>query len=572
MSVPDTVRGPGAPTVDMATLADRIEALERFVKASDGRVEPARLQAITAVAEQVDARLQLSRDHTVVALAGATGSGKSSLFNALTGLELSRAGHLRPTTGEAHCCVWGPQGADELLTWLGIPRRRLFVRESALDGEDEAALRGLLLIDLPDFDSVAEAHRVEADRLTGLADLVVWVLDPEKYADAMLHDRYLRSLSRHRDATVVVLNQVDRLTADETADCLADIQRLVGTEGLAGVTVMATSARTGAGVRDLLALLVDAVAAREVVLTRIAGDVAVATAELGDLVGPDAAEDSVHRDAVGELAAVLADAAGVPAAVAGAGRVYREHAAAATSWLPARWLRRLRPDPLRQLDAEESADDDPIDFADLRDPGDAGRADLRGPEASAELSEAPAERSVVRRSQVKLAIRGLVTHAATGLPEPWAAAIARAANAGAGDLPDVLDRAIRGTDLGVDQRPWWWPVCNTAQWLALAATVLSVGWLVVALAVAGLPGAVTLAAVAVLVGAPALAALLALAVRPAVALGARRRQDAADRTLRAAVATVVRERIVGPVRGELREYANARAALIAAGWRSDTDS
>src|SRR5947207_10777250 len=59
----------------------------------------------------------------------------------------------------------------------GVPPSRRFVRESALDGEDQATLRGLVLLDLPDFDSVEETHRVEADRLLALADLVVWVLD-----------------------------------------------------------------------------------------------------------------------------------------------------------------------------------------------------------------------------------------------------------------------------------------------------------------------------------------------------------------------------------------------------------
>ena len=64
--------------------------------------------AAHTLVERAGARLALSRDHTVVALAGATGSGKSSLFNALARLELSPVGVRRPTTGVAHACVWGP--------------------------------------------------------------------------------------------------------------------------------------------------------------------------------------------------------------------------------------------------------------------------------------------------------------------------------------------------------------------------------------------------------------------------------------------------------------------------------
>src|SRR3712207_9041395 len=149
----------------------------------------------------------LSLDHSVVALAGSTGSGKSSLFNALAQLTLSRVGVRRPTTGVAHACVWGPERAGELLDWLGVPPARRFRRESALDADDEATLRGLGPLDLPDFDSVEEAHRIEVDRLLGVGDLMVWVLDPQKYADRVVHEQYLARFAHHRDVMVVVLNQ-----------------------------------------------------------------------------------------------------------------------------------------------------------------------------------------------------------------------------------------------------------------------------------------------------------------------------------------------------------------------------
>ena len=69
-------------------------------------------------------RLRLSGEHTVVALAGSTGSGKSSLFNALAGADLSPVGVRRPTTSKAHASVWGAEGAAPLVQWLGVPRRQ----------------------------------------------------------------------------------------------------------------------------------------------------------------------------------------------------------------------------------------------------------------------------------------------------------------------------------------------------------------------------------------------------------------------------------------------------------------
>ena len=53
-----------------------------------------------------------------------------------------------PASGAASTC------ADELLDWLGVSPRRRFTRESALDANDEVALRGMILLDLPDVDSV----------------------------------------------------------------------------------------------------------------------------------------------------------------------------------------------------------------------------------------------------------------------------------------------------------------------------------------------------------------------------------------------------------------------------------
>ncbi len=111
----------GEPGVDADTLIARIDALGRFTRASRSHLPADRLRPAEAVIARAGDRLALSRDHTVVALAGATGSGKSSLFNALAGLELSTVGFRRPTTGVAHACVWQAEGTADLLDWLERP-------------------------------------------------------------------------------------------------------------------------------------------------------------------------------------------------------------------------------------------------------------------------------------------------------------------------------------------------------------------------------------------------------------------------------------------------------------------
>src|SRR6476469_3365476 len=218
----------------------RIDALDQATVAARGRLDDELVDEARTVVDRASGRLRLSADHTVVAIAGATGSGKSSTFNALTGLELSAVGVRRPTTSWATACVWGREGADELLQWLGIPPRHQTTRDSMLDTvRGDNALEGVVLLDLPDHASTEVSHPLEVDRLVQLADLLVWVLDPQKYADAAIHDRYLAPLATHRDVMVVVLNHIDTVPEQRRQSMVDDVRRLLAQDGLPDVPVIA---------------------------------------------------------------------------------------------------------------------------------------------------------------------------------------------------------------------------------------------------------------------------------------------------------------------------------------------
>src|SRR5258706_1078418 len=116
MSIVDKIRRGGK--VDANALVERVDALKRFVHAAEGHVPESELVTARTVIDRASERLALSKAHTVVALAGATGSGKSSLFNALSRLQISRVGARRPTPGVAHPCVLGTEGAGPLLALL----------------------------------------------------------------------------------------------------------------------------------------------------------------------------------------------------------------------------------------------------------------------------------------------------------------------------------------------------------------------------------------------------------------------------------------------------------------------
>ncbi len=222
----------------------KLDTLQQFVDlVAEPLADVALVQQARAVAERASDRLRFPKQFTTVALAGTTGSGKSSMFNAFTTIDRSPVGILRPTTSEPYACVWGNLFlADELLDWLGVSSRRRFTRESALDANDEASLRGMILLDLPDIDSVEQRHRVTVDRLLHLVDVVVWICDPQKYADQLVHEGYLRQLAAHRSGLIVALNQTDKLLAAHLPKVGADLRQLLDDGGLKDVPLVATSA------------------------------------------------------------------------------------------------------------------------------------------------------------------------------------------------------------------------------------------------------------------------------------------------------------------------------------------
>ena len=218
------------------SLDRRLQALAEAVALADGRLEPAAVEDARGVVRRAGERLGHGLDATVVALAGPTGAGKSTLFNLLAGGELSRTGVRRPTTAATIAAVGG-RADPGLLDWLDVRSRHAL---------DAGAPDGLVLLDLPDFDSVEAAHRAEVDRLVQMVDLLVWVVDPQKYADAALHERYLRPLAGHAAAMLVVLNQVD-LLGGRTGAARDDLRGLLRSADLGEVPVLAVSARTGRG-------------------------------------------------------------------------------------------------------------------------------------------------------------------------------------------------------------------------------------------------------------------------------------------------------------------------------------
>lgn len=525
----------------------------------DAAVAAPALEAAREVLTNAGRRRELSAEHTAVALAGTTGSGKSSLLNALSGIDAAIVGARRPTTSHPLALTWSAPdlpaaGAEPLLDWLEVQRRHEVPRSAAAwDGTDVA---GLVLLDLPDIDSVDADHRRRAERLAKTVDVLVWVLDPQKYADAVVHADFLRPMAQHAAVTVVVLNQIDRLAAADRPAVLGDLAERLAEDGLRGVSVLGVSARTGEGLTALRTAVTELVRRRRASDARLAADVATAAAALDEACHADRLPE-LPAAAVREVVASLSVAAGVDRVAEAVGRSHRMRARARTGWPLVRWVGRFRADPLRRLHLDRapaaSAADAPVLTA----------------------SSVPAA-SPVQRAQAQTALRTLGAAAAAGSEEPWRSHVRAGATERAEELSDALDQAVVRTAPVAARDPRWFRVVGALQWVVFVAFAagalwltgyavlgylrIEVGWVPQVGPVPADPPLPALPGIpwptVLLAGGAALGVLTALLSAGCARLGARRRAARTRAALRREVATTVERMVLAPLQ---RRAARARA-------------
>jgi len=394
-------------------LTTRLDRLADVLDIAEGVVDAATERRAAAVIDNASHRLRHGTNVTVVALAGATGSGKSTLFNQIVGEEIAPTGVMRPTTSEARAAVFGPETAESLLDWLGIRHRH---------GVDGGRLDGLVLIDLPDHDSVEVTHRMQVDRFVELVDTLIWVLDPQKYADQVLHERYIAALSHHGDVMVFLLHQIDLIPVEQRAELRDDAIKLLAADGLDDSTLVETSAVNGEGVAELEALLVQRIETRRTALDRIDADLQRIAAELDSLRLPAIAGPSVRQRQ--RLIAGLAEAAGAPGVADVVGEAYRHRAGLRTGWPFTRWIGKLRRNPL---------------------------GNLAGTDAVGRPTAAP-----IDEARLDLALKTAADDAAGDLPPAWLRKIRLAAGLRRGELTEAMSSGVTAVvGLETSNAKWW---------------------------------------------------------------------------------------------------------------------
>jgi len=548
------------PRVPAPGLSTRLTALARLVQIGESRTVEGFSEDLLENAEQLldraGERLRLSAGHTVVALAGGTGSGKSSLFNKLASADLSPVGVTRPVTRYPHACAWGAEGSGPLLEWLGVPRRFRYTRGSALDG-GESSLNGLVLLDLPDHDSVATGPTSQVDKLVGMADLMVWVLDPQKYADGAVHRKYLVPLAGHSEVIAIVMNQSDLLSAAEIEDCVVDLRRLLDSEGLHDVQVLVTSAKTGAGVEQLRTLLADSVAERRAASARITADVDAIAAKFAVYARehPEAADGyddiGLPPGSGAELVDAFSRAAGVSAVGDAVASAHELRAVDFVGW-PVTW-------PVERMTGR-----DPIRRARL------GRLweEVKG------MAAGP---SGAQQAEIDNALTRLADEVSQPLPKPWSQTTRSAVRSRAEQIPGALATSVSRSVPAEDRIAPWWRLIGALQGVLLACVFLSLLWMGALLAfgvfhVVGnvpwllsdthlLPWGVILIAAFLLLG-----WVIASGCMNLVRSGVQRDRERMQYAIRVGIGDVAHGMVIMPVEQELAEYRRFRDELaVAAG-------
>ena len=511
----DTKRGT-APGVATSPFARSVASLKEAIGYGEGRVPETVLLDAAETLERLSQRRELSTEHTVIGFFGATGSGKSTLFNAIAGQNIALSAPTRPTTSTVQAAIWGAEGSEELLDWLGIDKRvypqtqaltaegntaegseaaggaaapnavtepapGLFNRiRRAVGGRGEMRTRtgGLILLDMPDFDSVTTTNRDLAARMMRYVDVLVWVVDPQKYADAVIHRDFMVPLAASGAQALCVLNQADKLAPAEVPAVLASLTRLLQAEGTDAhllAAPIAVSARTGEGVDVLRDLLAQVAAAKSLSLQRTDAQLHATASQLRTYAGGEGTvlAGAYALDAEQKLVQACYTSSHAEQVLQAATASYRRAAGQHTGWILTRWMSRLKADPLRRLHLGQQDETKSTSKAE-KSAGMLGSDSENAPELVA--SSLP-PLSAAQKAGMANAVRQYSKQMANRIDEPWKRSMKEAALSREAELPELLERDMMRIDYGLGRTRAPWVVFNALQWIALLSALAGVAWL-----------------------------------------------------------------------------------------------
>ncbi|WP_257182980.1 dynamin family protein [Corynebacterium cystitidis] len=221
-----------------------VEALREAVAATSVPTTPEIQAEARAIVAQLDdyilPRLANIDAPLLAVVGGSTGSGKSTLVNAIVGKRVTTAGVIRPTTRQPVLVTnpadqeWfnSPHVLPGLAREQGAPAANAEATSLRLATTDSLD-QGLALLDAPDFDSIDDKNRALASQLLAAADLWVFVTTPARYADQLVWD-FLHDAAGRNIEVIVILNRVDEDSMQTVPD---DLRRMMEEAGLGESTM-----------------------------------------------------------------------------------------------------------------------------------------------------------------------------------------------------------------------------------------------------------------------------------------------------------------------------------------------
>jgi GTP-binding protein EngB required for normal cell division len=258
----------------MPDLTEALDLLDLAIASSDGLASAASRDGAAEVAAAARRRQDFFSDSIVVAFAGGTGSGKSSLLNAIAGETISETSELRPHTNEP--VAWVPAGDRAIAAMVAS----VGIKEVVLHDDGPA----LAIVDLPDLDSVDDRHRTLVESVLPIVDAVVWMFDPIKYHDPSIHDDFLADVTEYEPVFTFVLNKIDRLDEAETEAVVTHLGVILVMDGFLEPDVLPIAAsppgEAPIGIESLVATLNDTLIAKRADRAKVVKDILQACRQL----------------------------------------------------------------------------------------------------------------------------------------------------------------------------------------------------------------------------------------------------------------------------------------------------